>query len=113
MSNVFTLDAIREAAEKKFGSTIIQVGEVAVELLNPVRLAKEVRAEFEKVQEELEADGADQQEILSRCLRLVAKAPHQAEALLAAIGDDLGLLVSTFEHYAGSQEAGEASASAS
>lgn len=109
----FSLDAIREAAEKKFGSTIIKVGEVAVELLNPVRLKKELRDELTKVQSDLDKDDADQQAILSRCIRLVAKTADQAETLLAAIGDDLGLLVSTFEHYAGAQESGEASASAS
>lgn len=110
----YTLDDIRAAAEAKYGSTDIAVGETTVRLLNPLRLSKEKRAALTSMQEDNDnQDDADAQEkYLSDAIRLVAENEHQANVLLAAIGDDLALLAQIFETYTKSTELGEASASA-
>lgn len=113
----FTLDDIRDAAEAKYGSTDIPVGDVLVRLLNPLRLTKEKRSALIGAQKDLEAqegeDAADvdQVEVFQGILRLVAENEHQAEVLIAELGDDLAVLASVFELYSEGTQAGEASAS--
>ena len=121
----FTLDDIRNAAEAKYGSTDIQVGDVLVRLLNPLRLSKTNRAALMATQKLLETkkedseDGAeveeveevDQEETFHKIIVLVAETEFQAKALLDAIGDDLAQLASVFEMYSEGTQAGEASAS--
>ena len=105
----FTLDDIREAAEKKYGSTDIDLSDTErVVLVNPLRLAKAKRDKLIALQEDMKADGADQGEILEDAIRLVAETDAQAEKLLTACDGDLTLLVEIFERYSGSVEAGEA-----
>jgi hypothetical protein len=106
-----TLDSIRAAAEAKYGSTDIDLGTRTVKLLNPLRMPKKQRTALVAVQEKLNADGADQEALLSEALALVAESPVAAKALLAAIGDDLAVLVEVFKHYSEGTQAGEASAS--
>jgi hypothetical protein len=115
----FTLDDIREAAEAKYGSTDIQVDDVLVRLLNPLRLTKVKRTALIAYQKDLEAkdgeDGdsedVDQAEVFQAILRLVAATEHQGDVLIAELGDDLALLASVFEMYSAGTQAGEASAS--
>lgn len=113
----FTLDDIREAAEAKYGSTDIPVGDVLVRLLNPLRLTKEKRSALMAAQKDLEAqegegvEDIDQVEVFQGILRLVAENEHQADVLIAELGDDLALLASVFEMYSAGTQAGEASAS--
>jgi hypothetical protein len=109
----YTLDDIREAAERKFGSTDITVNGEVVKLVNPIRLPKDKRSALLAKQAELdvpEAEAAelDQDAILTDCIRLVCESDHQANVLLAALGDDLAMKVALFEKYTGEQEAGEA-----
>ena len=113
----FTLDDIREAAEAKYGSTDIPVGDVLVRLLNPLRLTKEKRSALMAAQKDLEANEGDEEvdvdqvEVFQGILRLVAENEHQAEVLIAELGDDLAILASVFEMYSAGTQAGEASAS--
>ena len=115
----FTLDNIREAAEAKYGSTDIEIGETTIRLLNPLRLPKARRDALIAAQKGLEAskddDGneveVDQEGIFHEILSLVAETPAQAKVLLDALGDDLALLASVFEMYSEGTQAGEASAS--
>jgi hypothetical protein len=113
MSKIITLDAIREAADKKYGSTIIPVGEHRVELLNPLRMEKAKRDELIKLQETLNAEpeeGAeeiDQEQVIDTMFRLIAKTEGQANKLIAAL--DLAERVTVFELYQGEAELGEAS----
>lgn len=108
----FTLDAIRAAAEAKYGSTDIEYapGKVCV-LQNPLRLSKTNRDALLGIQKELEADDADQFEVLSKAIRLVAKTEAQGNGLLKAIGDDLAVLAQVFQDYSGGTQVGEASGS--
>jgi hypothetical protein len=110
----FTLDSIREAAEAKYGSTDIDLGDdFIVKLVNPLRLAKSDRASLMAKQAELEAEDADQEGLLAECIMLVAENPTAGEKLLEAIGDDLALMVQIFKTYSEGSELGEASASES
>ncbi|MFG1602846.1 phage tail assembly protein [Actinoplanes sp. NPDC049265] len=107
----FMLDDIRAAAEVKYGSTDIDLGTRVVKLLNPLRLPKKQRAALIAVQEKLNAGDADQEALLSEALSLVTETPAAAQALLAAIGDDLAVLVEVFSRYSEGTQVGEASAS--
>jgi hypothetical protein len=112
----FTLDSIREAAEKKYGSTDIPFGEgKVVRLLNPLRLEKEKRKALMSIQDRLEEEGeeVDQEDVLADAIRLVADDKKMADALLKEIGDDLAVLAEIFSTYTGEAQVGEASASQS
>jgi hypothetical protein len=108
----YTLDDIRTAAEKKYASTEITVGDTNVVLVNLLRLPKEKRAIFESLQDEVNAEedgeSPDQADKLADLLRVVAATEKQADVLLDAIGDDLALLATIFETYAKGTESGEA-----
>ena len=114
----FTLDSIRDAAEAKYGSMDIPVGDVLVRLLNPLRLTKEKRSALIAAQKDLEVqeksegvENVDQAVVFQNILRLVAENDFQAEALVTELGDDLAVLASVFEMYSEGTQAGEASAS--
>jgi NACalpha-BTF3-like transcription factor len=117
----FTLDSIREAAEKKYGSTDIEIPEGTVRLLNPLRLSKEKRKALMSIQDRLdteekegeEKEEVDQEEILADAIRLVAEDAKLAEKLLKAVGDDMAMLAEIFSTYTGEAQVGEASASES
>lgn len=108
----YTLDDIRAAAEARYGSTDITLGEHVVRLLNPLRLSKARREELAALQDEINADGADQEELLAHAIRLVAESEAAANALLEEVGEDLAVLAQVFELYGRGTQAGEASASA-
>ncbi len=113
--SAFTLDDIRAAAEAKYGSTDIQVGDKTVRLLNPLRLPKVARNALVAVQKQLDNDGdaaeLDQEELLSDAIRLVAETKAQAATLLTAVNGDLAVLAEIFATYGRSTQVGEASAS--
>lgn len=114
MASTFSLDDIKKAAEKKYGSTEIDLGdEGKVSLVNVMRLPKERRDALLKIQDGMKEDGADQEGGLKAILRLVAATEKQADKLLDAAGDDLAVLVTIFERYSAGTELGEASASQS
>ncbi len=122
--STFTLGQIREAAEAKYGSTIIPLGNgVEAKLLNPIRLSKEKRAELMDIQKQMnelaEANDAEssegsvdtteaQFELLSKAIRAVCETTRQADALLAEIGHDGGQLLTVFELYNKTEKPGEA-----
>ncbi|MEU6572289.1 phage tail assembly protein [Streptomyces sp. NPDC046805] len=111
---VFSLDNIRAAAEAKYGSTDIELGDGFVaRLLNPLRLPKEKRAELLKIQEKLDGDDADQEQVLADAIRLVAENDTAGEKLLDAVGSDLAVLAQIFASYSEGTQVGEASASES
>ena len=110
MSNIVTLDQIREAAERKYGATEVVLGEGnTVTLVNVMRLPKEKRDRLMEVQRGLKDDeDADQEAGLREILRLVAENDDHADRLLSAVGDDLASLVTVFELYSKGTELGEA-----
>ncbi|MFC4089356.1 phage tail assembly protein [Micromonospora sp. GCM10011541] len=103
-----TLDDIRAAANAKYGSFDISLGELNVRLLNPLRMPKKNRDALMATQEKLGADDADQEALLKEALNLVAETPAQAKALLKEVGDDLAVLATIFEGYVKGTQAGEA-----
>lgn len=108
----FSLDDIRTAAEAKYGSTDIDLGDGRVVVLqNPLRLGKKDRDALTGLQDKLEAPDADQVDVLGDAILLVAKDKAVAKDLLAAIGDDLAVLAEIFEQYTKGSQVGEASAS--
>ncbi len=107
----FTLDDIRAAAERKYGSTDITFGEDTVRLLNPLRLPKARRDALLALQEEMGNDDADQAELLAQAIRTIAESEKAAEKLLEAVDGDLAILAEIFGHYGESTQVGEASAS--
>lgn len=112
----FTLDDIKAAADKKYGSLIIPLGEDGeAELVNALRLPKEKRKALSKLQDRLGSDGGEeeQEEVLAETLRTVCRTDSQADKLLAALGDDLAMIVTVFERYVAGTELGEASGSQS
>lgn len=121
MSN-FTLDGIREVADKKYAATNIRVDdETTVVLLNPLRLEKAKRDELMNLQSKLEDSGkdendgenVDQVEIFRDCFRTVATNTDACNKMLDQVGDDLAVLSELFSVYGDGLQVGEASASAS
>jgi hypothetical protein len=112
MAKTFTLDNFREAAEKKYGAMEIDLGDGTVcRLTNALRLPKSKRDSLLKMQDDMKKEGADQEQMLMDCLRLVAESVPAANKLLKAIGSDLAVLAEIFEQYSEGTQAGEASAS--
>lgn len=108
----FTLDSIREAADVKYASTDIDLGNgTVVSLLNPLRLAEENRSALMKIVDSLGEDDTNQGEVLAEAIRLVASDRSAAEELLALVGEDLAVLSELFTRYTGGVQVGEASAS--
>ncbi|MFI6205908.1 phage tail assembly protein [Streptomyces sp. NPDC051041] len=107
----FSLDDIRAAAERKYGSTDITFGEDVVRLLNPLRLPKARRDALLALQDEMGNEDSDQAELLAQAIRTVAESEKAAEKLLDAVGGDLAILAEIFGHYGESTQVGEASAS--
>ncbi|OKI45112.1 phage tail assembly protein [Micromonospora sp. CB01531] len=111
--STITLDSIRAAAEAKYGSLDIELGTETVRLLNPLRLAKANRDALMAVQDRLndKDDDADQAEMLTEALRLVAESKVKGDKLIKALDGDLALLAEVFESYVKGTQAGEASGS--
>lgn len=110
----FSLDDIRAAADAKYGSTDIEFGDTVVHLLNPLRMPKAQRDKLVNIQKEMEGEGdeIDQVAVFQNAIRTVAQTAAQANALIKAVGDDLGVLAEVFERYTEGQQVGEASPSA-
>jgi hypothetical protein len=107
----FSLDDIRAAAERKYGSTDITFGEDVVRLLNPLRLPKVRRDALLSLQEEMGKEDTDQAELLAQAIRTIAESEKAADKLLEAVDGDLAILAEIFGHYGESTQVGEASAS--
>lgn len=105
----FSLDDIRDAAEKKYGTVEITFGDDSVRLTNPLRMSEERREKLGAVQDEInEGDTAEVTEKLAEALRIAAEDVDAANRLLAAIDGDLPTLISVFETYTNGVQAGEA-----
>lgn len=112
MSNVITLASVQETADQKFGALVIDLGDEKVELVNALRLSKEKRAELSAVLSP-EEEGTDVEDMLVPMIRLVAKTPKQADALLDAVDGDMAVLSEIVNSYTKGTQAGEASSSES
>lgn len=104
----FTLDDIRAAADAKYGSTDIETSKGEVSLVNPLRLPKAKRDALVAIQEQMSAEGADQEKVLADAIRLVASNATMAEALIEDVDGDLAMLVQIFASYSAGSQVGEA-----
>ena len=113
MATVVTLDSIREAAEKKYGSYDIELGGGnVVRLLNPLRLSESARKRLAALEEQEGGDDTDSvAERLHETVRIIAESPEQAAKLIEAVNGDLGVLATIIEQYGDAAEVGEASPS--
>ncbi|MFC4336017.1 phage tail assembly protein [Salininema proteolyticum] len=106
------LDAIREAAEARYGNLDIDMGDGStVTLLNALRLPEARRDRLASLQDSL-SDGdiavADQIGALREMVGLVAATKGQGRRLLEAIGEDVPALLTVLEQYGQGSELGEA-----
>ncbi|MFC3504451.1 phage tail assembly protein [Micromonospora krabiensis] len=104
------LDDIRAAAEAKYGSLDIEVGDKTVRLLNALRLPKAKRDQIAALQDSLKAEGADQEEIMRELIRVAADTKAGGDLLVKAIGDDLTVMAEVLAEYGKRTQVGEASA---
>lgn len=103
----FTLEHFQEAADKKYGSTVITLPDGDVTLENPLRMTKQRRKALTDC-ELIE----DTDEKLQAVIKAACK-PADAKRLLAAVGDDLAVLADIVTEYMQSAQVGEASPSPS
>jgi hypothetical protein len=120
-----TLSTIQQAADTKYGSYDIDLGDGKAEviLLNPTRLSDEDRASMTaKADVEKNEDGSDKEESdsavtdrLTNLIRIAAVTDDMADRLIAAVSPrgyvDLGLLSIIVDGYMGGEKVGEASPS--
>ena len=123
MSNVFTLDSMREEVEREFAPCQVDLGEgKTVTLRNLLRLRKKVRAsvyalldELADIQKDTEGSGLasteKQAEIALKILPLVADDEKLGERLAESIEDDLALTLRVFSKWMDSTQVGEAEGS--
>lgn len=118
--STFKLDDIRAAADRKYGTTDIEIGDQVVHLVNPLRLSESARDEFSRLsasmkdddeKDESESGLKRQVERLEALLRCVAASVYEGDLLIDAVGGDLAVLAEVFEAYGEKEQVGEASPS--
>lgn len=103
-----SLDNIREAADKKYGSLNVDLGDEVVELKNPLRLPKEARDKLSKLDKADE--DSDPLAYFAELYELLA-GKAGARALLKALGEDIPLHMELISNLTSETELGEASPS--
>lgn len=110
----YTLDDIREAADKKYGGLTIELGEGhGVTLRNVLRLSREERGKIEQLQDREDESVDETIEGLREAVLTLADSSDNGRALLDLIGDDAALLIHIFKTWQGQTQAGEAQPSES
>jgi len=103
MSQSFSLDDIRAAAEAQYGHTEV----AGATLQNVMRLSREKRIEFSKMREKLD-EAEDASDVLEEMLRMVAVPGKAIDDLIEACAGDLGMLMTVFTRYSEGTQVGEA-----
>lgn len=103
-----SLDSIREAADKKYGSLVVDLGDETVELKNPLRLSKEARTRLSNL-EQADED-ADPMDYFGELYEVLA-GKEGAKKLLKALGDDVPLHMTLVQSLTQETDLGEASPS--
>ena len=110
----YTLDDIREAADKKYGGLTIELGEGHnVTLRNMLRLSREERGKIEQLRERDDESIEETIEGLREAVLMLADSSDNGRALLDMIGDDAALLIHIFKTWQDQTQAGEAQPSES
>lgn len=119
MSNTFSLDDIKAAADAKYGNLVIPVNsDRSVTMVNALQLPKEKRAELFNLNETLGSKGedgesdvpeADQVDVLEGAIRIATfNDPAGADLLIEALDHNLARLLEVFSRYNKGTQAGEA-----
>lgn len=105
--SVVTLDSIREAADRKYGHTDIEIPDYGTaRLLNALQLPKEKRKALSKATEE--KDDGDDLASFQRIIHVVARSKADADAIIDSVGDNIAVMAQLFETYNKGTELGEA-----
>lgn len=115
-NNIFTLDAIREAADKRFGSMTIEFDGKTTVLSSPLRISEDKRNKVFDIVDEISSnsEGEDSDVSVARTLGpqfrefLTLVGDRNTPALIKLLGEDLGALVALFEQYQEQVGLGEA-----
>jgi len=111
MSKKLQLDDIRAAAERKFGSVVIELSDGGiVELKNMLRLSREKRDKFADLVEASKAESgiADDPTKFFLDVFEVIGGDGTADKLRREFGEDAALFATLFEMYSEGSEVGEA-----
>lgn len=105
------LSDVQAAADKKYAPLGIELDDRTVELRTPVRLTRTERDALTKATKAEEQD--DPIDTIESAFRIVIKDQKDAEALISAIGGDLGVALELFSAFTAETQLGEASSSES
>ena len=120
MSNIFTLDAMREEIEREFAPFQIEIDGKTLTLRNLLRVPRKNRDEvynlldeMSELQRQAEEDSSltsteKSAQIALHIFPLVADKPALAEKLVEEIQDDLALTLRVFSSWMEKTQAGEA-----
>jgi hypothetical protein len=122
MSNVFSLDSMREELERQFAPVTVEFEDKEVVLRSLLRISKSKREQVYALLDELTAlqeDNAglasteDSAQIVLQILPLVADDEKLCRKMVEAIGDDLALALRVFSAWMDATQVGEADRSQS
>lgn len=114
MGNVFTLDSLREEAEKKFAPVVITLEDgLEVTLRNLLRLPKKERLVVMKKLKELDAAEDDDdvdtiEKVRSLAVDVLKLVADKGTALAQHLGDDIPLTMRVLEVWMETSQPGEA-----
>ena len=103
------LSDAQAAADKKYAPLGIELDDRTVVLRTPVRLSKEERDQLQEATKAEEQD--DPIDTIESAFRIVIADEDDAEALISAIGGDLGVALEVFNAFTKETQLGEASSS--
>lgn len=123
MSNVFTLDAMREELDRKYAPVVIEIGDEKVELRSLLRLKsgprKEVATKLEDLKKLNESDDDEGMSLTeldsatSLAEEILYHVADKPDKLIDALDGDMSLIMQVFEAWMGDTQAGEADSSES
>lgn len=103
------LSDAQAAADKKYAPLGVELDDRTVVLRTPVRLSKEERLKLQDATKAEETE--DPLDTIQSAFRIVIADKDDAEALITAIGDDLGVALEIFNNFTAEVQLGEASSS--
>ena len=103
------LSDAQAAADKKYAPLGVELDDRTVVLRTPIRLSREERDQLQKATTAEEQD--DPIDTIESAFRIVIADEDDAEALISAIGGDLGVALAVFNAFTKETQLGEASSS--
>lgn len=111
MATTFSLDSLREAADKEYAGLTLELGaDKTVELKNPLRLTKEERKQFENLTDSKKSKDLTAEQVFEGIWEVLAGKAGSKD-LIEALGDDTALHATLLKQVTNGVELGEASPS--